>query len=349
MINITFIKKPVVEFARWSLFRHYEKILDLNSLINFSKDPQLLEYVDILENSLTSFLKKEVNFFQSTTSLEVVFWGFIHDYDIYTIDDLFKAFDDCSIETLFQYIGGAFLGEKLISDNAGFDDVKHDLNLMQDYIKNLPELSSEEKETILDLYSSPEETKMRLKYLLTKLADIYRSLEPEILSILEKEEKKYIALYNSDREKFFYSNFLDRFSLNPDSDLNLTVCISYFSLVGVMINDLSISNPCAYVGYKNIEAFEFTTIENNLEKFLKLLGDKTRQKILFLLSEKPCYTHELAKELNLAASTINYHLQTFVTIDIAYFKEKDNKCYYYLDKKNIKLFLDLLNNKLHLD
>ncbi|MGL5648878.1 MAG: ArsR/SmtB family transcription factor [Clostridium sp.] len=349
MVTVTFVKKPVVEFARWALFRYFEKFVDINSLLNFSKDPQLIEYVDILDNSLTSFLKKEIEFFNSTNSLEVIFWGFIHDYDIYTIDDLFKVFDESSIEILFQYIGGSFLSQKLIDDNSDFDAVKHDLNLMKDYIKNLSELSLEDKELIIDLYSSPEETKMRLRYILSKLSDIYKAFEPSILSILEKEEQIYIDLYSSDKEKFFYSNFLDRFGIDFSSDLNITFCISYFSLVGAMIDDLSSPTPCAYVGYKNIEAFEYTTIENNLEKFLKLLGDKTRQKILFLLSERPYYTHELAKKLNLTASTINHHLQIFLAIDIAYFKEENNKCYYYLDKKNIKLFLNLLNNKLSLD
>lgn len=348
-MTVTFIKKPVVEFARWVLFKPLNKVLEAESLFTFSKPTKLIEYADILYSSLTSYQKQEFTFFDEIYAFHVIFWGFIHDYDIYTIDDYFKVFDECDIETLFNYIGGCFLGEKLIDDNKGWDDVKHDLVLMKNYIRNLTELSDEDKEIILDLYDSPEETKMRLRYIINKLAEVYKPLEPEILSILEKEEEVYINLYNSDKEKFFCSNFLDRLGLKLDSNMNLTVCMSYFSLVGVMIDDLSSPNPCAYVGYKNIEVFEFTTIENNLERFLKLLGDKTRQKILFLLSERPYYTHELAKKLNLAASTINHHLQTFVTIDIAYFKEKDNKCYYYLDKKNTKLFLDLLNNKLRLD
>lgn len=349
MINIKFHKRPIYQFAEWVNYKYFDHRNEFFSTFHITLDEKLIKYTNLLDENISTFLKNELNFFNEAKVLQVIFYAYIDDYDISTLDDYFDVFEKSSLETLFNYLGGCFLGQSLISDNKGWDDVKHDLTLMRNYIKNIEELSEEDKRVILDLYDSPEETKMRIKYLLTKLSKIYSTFEDEISAIIDKEEKKYIELYKSDKAKFIEINWFNRLDIHLESNLTLNLCVSYFSVIGLRVNTLTTNNIWAYVGYKNIEAYKYRHIENHFEKFLKLIGDKTRQKILFLLSERPWYTHELAKELNLAASTINYHLQNFVIIDIVSFKEIDNKCYYILNKENAKLFIDLLNSKLKLN
>lgn len=349
MINIKFHKKPINEFAQWVLYKYFDSKSEYFSSFRITLDEKLIKYTNLLEEDTSSFLKNELDFFYKTNILPVIFYGYIDDYEISTLDDYFEVFEKSSLETLFNYLGGCFLGETLIGDNSGWNLVKHDLNLMENYIKDLPELSEEDKKIILDLYHSPEETKMRIRYLLNQLAKIYSTFENEISDILDKEEKRYIELYKKDKAKFLDTNWFNRLDINLKSNITINLCISYFSVIGIRINDLSTNNVWGYIGYKNIDAYKYRHIENHFEKFLKLISDKTRQKILFLLAERPWYTHELAKELKLAPSTINYHLQNFVVIDVVSFKETDNKCYYVLNKENVKLFIDLLNSKLKLN
>lgn len=98
----------------------------------------------------------------------------------------------------------------------------------------------------------------------------------------------------------------------------------------------------------HFEAIFLNRLKQNSSAYIcnnmRLLGDKSKFDILKLLAGRRYYSGELAKELNLSASTIAYHMQAllnarFVTVD-----KRGYRTYYELNKDAICVFLDQVRN-----
>lgn len=345
MTQFNFKIRPVNEFAELFVSYAYreenKKQLDeLNICVGYDVDNRL----DIIDSKLSSFVKSEINYFKEIEGIGVIAYGFIDDFiDIYTVEDYFKQFEESSYEELFNYLGGSLLGEKLKDNNDEWDNVKNSLSDMMNYIENLEGIDDKCKISILDMYKSPEETKMRLRYILKKFKEVYLEFEEDTLKRVSEETEKYERLYKNDLDKFLSVNKFDIYDGFKNG--NVDIYVTYSRNIGSRFN---IKDDYAYVsiGYENIELEKYKMIENNLEKFLKLISDKTRQKILFLLADKPWYTQALAKELDITPATVNYHIQNFLFVDILTVNEEDNKVYYILNKEMIDNYISILRAKL---
>ncbi|WP_265417055.1 ArsR/SmtB family transcription factor, partial [Bacillus velezensis] len=100
------------------------------------------------------------------------------------------------------------------------------------------------------------------------------------------------------------------------------------------------------LGYKVDEIFENTLEKaeiNHIIDFLKLLSDKSKFKILILLSHKKMYANEIAEQLNLTNATISHHMRILTLQGLVESARNQNKTYYYL---NSSKFHSLLNGLL---
>ncbi|UQX45732.1 ArsR/SmtB family transcription factor [Bacillus velezensis] len=100
------------------------------------------------------------------------------------------------------------------------------------------------------------------------------------------------------------------------------------------------------LGYKVDKIFENTLEKaeiNHIIDFLKLLSDKSKFKILILLSHKKMYANEIAEQLNLTNSTISHHMRILTLQGLVESTRNQNKTYYYL---NSSKFDSLLNGLL---
>ncbi|MED3333527.1 metalloregulator ArsR/SmtB family transcription factor [Bacillus velezensis] len=100
------------------------------------------------------------------------------------------------------------------------------------------------------------------------------------------------------------------------------------------------------LGYKVDEIFENTLEKaeiNHIIDFLKLLSDKSKFKILILLSHKKMYANEIAEQLNLTNATISHHMRILTLQGLVESTRNQNKTYYYL---NSSKFDSLLNGLL---
>ncbi|KZE49604.1 metalloregulator ArsR/SmtB family transcription factor [Rossellomorea marisflavi] len=75
---------------------------------------------------------------------------------------------------------------------------------------------------------------------------------------------------------------------------------------------------------------------NKQVEFHKTLGDPTRLKIIYLLSEGPLHVGALAGKLGLTAPTISHHLSRLKDCNLVYSRREKNTVYYHL---NIKVLL----------
>ncbi|MHC8521621.1 DUF2087 domain-containing protein [Rossellomorea sp. H39__3] len=75
---------------------------------------------------------------------------------------------------------------------------------------------------------------------------------------------------------------------------------------------------------------------NKQVEFHKTLGDPTRLKIIYLLSEGPLHVGAVAGKLGLTAPTISHHLSRLKECNLVYSRREKNTVYYHL---NIKVLL----------
>ncbi|MBQ5696294.1 MAG: winged helix-turn-helix transcriptional regulator [Clostridium sp.] len=346
--KISFGVKPVNEFGIIATqYFEREEHFKLIKEHNISIEPRIFEIINIIDSKLSPFMKSEKEFFKRTKSIRVAIWGFIDDYEeVNTVEDYFKVFDNSPDEELFNFIGGAFIAQYNKEDNSAWGKVKHSMTLMREYINNLEDIEKSLVDDILSLFDSPQETRMRLRYLIHTFYSIYKDFEQEVMERVILETKILQKKFEEDPKKFYEEHFFK--GLIDITKTKVQIIVSYTFVVGWSVNNNNPEKLILTYGYKGSEYLKSKNLTEHLDKFLKLVSDKTRQKILVILSQEERYAQSLAKELGLTPATINYHLQNFLIIGLVDVNERDNKTYYKLNKDIADKYIELLRTKLNL-
>ena len=77
----------------------------------------------------------------------------------------------------------------------------------------------------------------------------------------------------------------------------------------------------------------------NISNLYKILGDKTRLKILFCLLEKKCCVGEIVKKLGLSQSLISHQLKILRQDNLASTVKIKNRVYYTLADDHIEMLI----------
>lgn len=81
-----------------------------------------------------------------------------------------------------------------------------------------------------------------------------------------------------------------------------------------------------------------------LAKFLRIIGDNNRLKILCLLKNKELYVDELSCNLDLAQNLISSHLKVLASFDLIKIRREGNKNYYRTNNLVFKKYNSLLTS-----
>jgi len=81
-------------------------------------------------------------------------------------------------------------------------------------------------------------------------------------------------------------------------------------------------------------------LSGEIRDFLKLLGDKTRLNILYLLAEEEHTAREIRKTLGKSQSTISQHLKLLRDAELIDSEIKENTNFYHLKDPNIIKLLE---------
>lgn len=104
---------------------------------------------------------------------------------------------------------------------------------------------------------------------------------------------------------------------------------------------------CIYHSGKYNKMFPTEDEYNALSNLYKVMGDKTRLKIVFCLFEKACCVQEISHMLKLSQSLISHQLKVLKENKIVANRREKNKIYYMLADNHIKLLLGLARE--HID
>lgn len=87
---------------------------------------------------------------------------------------------------------------------------------------------------------------------------------------------------------------------------------------------------------------ELTKSYFDLAKFLRIIGDNNRLKILCLLKDNNLYVEQIAFNLDLAQNLVSSYLKVMVDFDLLVVKQEGKKNYYSINKKTFKKYNSLL-------
>ncbi|HID72062.1 MAG TPA: transcriptional regulator [Thermoplasmata archaeon] len=82
-------------------------------------------------------------------------------------------------------------------------------------------------------------------------------------------------------------------------------------------------------------------IYEKLADIFKIMGDKTRTKILFALSEADLCVCDIATVINMSVSSVSHHLRYLRALELVKFKKKGKMVYYSIVDQHISRFLKL--------
>ncbi len=70
----------------------------------------------------------------------------------------------------------------------------------------------------------------------------------------------------------------------------------------------------------------------NVDDLLDVLGNESRRRILYLLSQRPCYVSEIAYRLKMAPKVVLEHLDKLERVGLVKSFEEGKRRYYYIDR-----------------
>lgn len=347
--NISFSIRPVNEFAMTAMqYFNQEEHLNLINEYNIKIDKRVTEIFKVFDDNISSFLKGEIEIFNKTKTLTAIILAFVDEYEeVNTVEDYFKVFDNASDEEFFSFIGSIFIEDYNKEDNSEWDKVISSLTKMKEYIANLKGINNNLAKDIISFFESPTETRMRLRYIISSFYNIYKRFEEELMDKVIKETNILRKKFNENPEKFC-DEHLFKGIVDP-AKVKVEINVSYIFIVGWRVSTNNPQKVRLNYGFRGEEYLRAKNSIEYLDKFLKLISDKTRQRILVLLSREPRYTQSIAKELRLTPATVNYHLQNFLIIGLVDIdNRKDNKVYYSLNKEKANDYIELLRGRFNL-
>ncbi|MFP4514674.1 MAG: ArsR/SmtB family transcription factor [Parcubacteria group bacterium] len=94
---------------------------------------------------------------------------------------------------------------------------------------------------------------------------------------------------------------------------------------------------------KCCENKELTKKYFDLAKFLRIIGDNNRLKILCLLKDNDLYVEQLSFNLDLAQNLVSSHLKVMTDFGLLFVRQEGKKNYYSINKKVFKKYNSLIN------
>ncbi|MED4453607.1 metalloregulator ArsR/SmtB family transcription factor [Metabacillus fastidiosus] len=86
---------------------------------------------------------------------------------------------------------------------------------------------------------------------------------------------------------------------------------------------------------RNDHSFLSDTTVNEASKIFKALGDPTRIKILYLLSEEECSVNHIAEVLDLSQSAISHQLSMLRNLRLVKYRREGNTLFYTYDDEHV--------------
>lgn len=210
-------------------------------------------------------------------------------------------------------------------------------------IVNETEFEANRKWELLQMYNNPQQTLDNLIHLLEwYYENHFKRLEKKLTKIGDRYTKIIRQKLNSYGEEYLLLLTGRDYQKNKDESKKIIIEISYFlELVSIFYERFDCNEDIYYIGFRYNEVFveRKHRVMSNVHLF-KALADETRQNMIRLLSERDYYADEFAKAINIANSTVSYHLSILMLEGIITTARLNKKTYFSLKKNKLKKALN---------
>jgi len=229
-----------------------------------------------------------------------------------------------------------FLNESKLDIKKIEDDVKSTSEMIN-IIKKTKYQNESLKEKMIECLENPEETKQRYcLFLKLVYQNIYSVFEEEIKMIVMNKSNDYENYFNEDAKQFSKDYLKTDISVFKN---RVNIHLSFFWNIGFEYCPKRSGDELIILGVNSQLISKNVPQKDKIFHFLKMISDKSRLEIIYLLSERPYYVNELAEVLNFSTATISYHLSKLQDLNIVDFKRKEQRFYYYLLKEHLQQLL----------
>lgn len=307
---------PIVEFL-YSMIAcaYYESNMPMGD-VQYKK-----EVVKEFDSKLSEYMKNELQFFfldgeNHCLGLGQDFIGFILDETegLHSEEDLIKVMEQMPASKYEEIVKKRL--EKLRTVN------KEEMKKKYDYVLQYP-----------------GEIQTRFTFLLKSfLSNVYQNSSSEFEKKLITVMDAYQAELESDAEAFIRKYH----HCNLDAIQNkLTIHISYvMNVVSDLYTRGESDNELLVIGMDIDKHAEVTDPEEEIEQIMKVLGDKSRRKIIKLLHKQSLYVNEIAEKMDMSAPTVSHHLTALQNYEIVEYERREHRLYYYLREDKLDALLE---------
>jgi len=256
------------------------------------------------------------------------------DVNVYA-QQLLSLSEESRRKHIVQSVIGDFLDSTVADEDV---EALHSPNMLERYILENATTDAE-KVALLSLCCKFADSVCDLTPLLSKAIILFKENESLILPSFTAHREKL-----QERIALGRPNVLDRYIKLPKIE---TDGGPFYIIPSVMA-----ANSAQYIGRNdengnvnqqfifygvNLDALEDMRSHQEGHKkstadILKVLGDKTKQDILYALRHEELYGQELAEKLGLSTATISYHMSLLLNLGFVYVKRENTRLYYSLNK-----------------
>lgn len=342
--RLKFVNKPLFEFCGAYVYYidSYYGLKKNDPKINklCSKQPLFIEAITAFDKELSPFVKSEIEAFSFANILQSVLKAFLFDYQsINTFESLLKKYDSYKTEELFDFIGGCFINEHLQSNCE--DWPSKNLEAMAQYLRDSDSVEPSAKEKVLNLFSYPKETKMRIKHIIVSMYEVFKRFESDCVEQAKKQQKRYMNLMEIDYDYFCQILKFDDISEAIKNNDRVDLYISYMFNVSYFCKEYNDGTVFLLNGFLCDEYRAAKLEQHSVENFLSILGDKECMRILMCYVKRPYYLLELSRELDITPNKLRMYNNRFLDAGLVDFEYTNSRRYYYINKEEVEKYLDM--------
>lgn len=342
--RLKFVNKPMFEFCGAYVYYldSYYGLKKNDPKINklCSKQPLFIQAIDAFDKELSPFVKAEIEAFSFANILQGVLKAFLFDFQsINSFDSFLKKYDNFKLEELFDFIGGCFINEHLQSNCE--DWPADSLEGMYEYLLNSEVIDPLAKEKVLNLYRYPKETKMRIKYIIVSMYEVFKQFENDCIEQAKKQQKRYMNLMELDYDYFCQILKFDDIAEAIRNNDRVDLYISYMFNVSYFCKEYNDGSVFLLNGFLCDEYRAAKLEQHSVENFLSILGDKESMRILMCLTKRPYYLQELSRELDITPNKLRMYNSKFLDAGLIDFEYTNSRRYYYLNKEEVEKYFNM--------
>ncbi|WDV44885.1 metalloregulator ArsR/SmtB family transcription factor [Clostridiaceae bacterium M8S5] len=188
------------------------------------------------------------------------------------------------------------------------------------------------------------------KYFNIEISKNHKQLVEKVFHIDKKVNEKGLFKYlQSITDRFDICNDIISFHIKPDLEVEIKSIENIIIMPSLYAcrNFTFWYNNSDFIFYIGLDSQQITPTDPSDMLLLKTsaFNDKTRLKILKLLTNKSMSANEIAQILKVNASTVSRHLKIFKDTNFVDIQAREgNSIYYYLDEVKVKQALEDINN-----